>query len=483
MKLPIDDQGWTILPISATAKAIYVSTGGNDTNDGSTASKAVKTLVKANKLLDPKRQNVVYLRCGDTFNESFGWLQVSGPSVDQPLILTSYGSGNRPIVKPSKAKGVGLAAQGKANIIITDINFINGGKAEYGIYAAFVSNLLIEGCKIEQYNDNLCVQAPGKSMSDVTIRRNVIVDNHSPPDRHSQGIYAQDVLNLTLEENVFDHNGWFGTDVKAIFNHCAYIKESCTGFVARGNIFSNASATGLQARGGGQVEGNLVLDCPVGITFGLVNGDGHPAPGGVSGNLIGNVVVGGGDTGKERRGIGIVLGNTKIGGGTTVSGNIIANNKAKGTLPAISVECGVGKYDSEQVGFNDTTVSDNIVYRWPTALNVSGELKPGQSGKQGINRITVKDNQLLGKLTGAEKLGTITPAPPTSWPKADAALDASRIAMLAQARQQRRGNWALGATAAATIATIRAAFDPEVQVVVPAAPRCLACCPVHCSHP
>lgn len=480
MQLARDKDGWSILPIGATAKRVYVSaSNGNDANEG-TEAKPLKTLAKATKGFDPKRQNVVYLKSGDTWAESLGWLQVSGPSEAEPTIITSYSTGNRPIVKPSKAKDVGVAAQGKANLCLVDLHLTNGGSAEYGIYLAFVNNALVEGCRIEQFNDNICAQAPDKVMSNVTVRRNVIVDNHSPAERHSQGIYAQSVTSLTLEENLFDHCGWYGKDVKAIFNHGSYIKESCLGFVARGNVYANTSASGLQARGGGTVEGNLFIDCPVALTYGLVNGDGHPAAGGVTGSIGGNVILGGADTGTEKRGIGLVMGNTKQ---VAVTGNVIANDKSGGAYGAINFESGKGRYQDVAVGLNGLTVTGNTVYRWPKVITVAPDLTRGGKGLISIGTVTVSGNDFGGgKVVGADKLPAIPTTATTAYPNADALVTQDWAPWLAKARDNRRGNWLTEYTAEAAINKVKAAFtNTPTPAPVPAPkPACTGCCPLHC---
>src|SRR5207253_2289902 len=80
------------------------------------------------------------------------------------------------------------------------------------------------------------------------------------------------VAGLLLEENVFDHKGWGHGAGQTMFNHGAYVTATSSGLVAGGDVFSNASGFGLQARGGGDVQGNVFYNNANGFSFGLVSG-------------------------------------------------------------------------------------------------------------------------------------------------------------------------------------------------------------------
>ena len=126
------------------------------------------------------------------------------------------------------------------------------------------------------------------------IRRSVVIDSYSADGSHSEGLYANGVNGLLLEGNTFDHDGWNAsvavpkrrssimTPISPILLPAAVVRE---------NLFADASSHGLQARGGGDVENNIFLDDPTGMSFGLVNGS-PVTPGGVAGIVNGNVFIG-----------------------------------------------------------------------------------------------------------------------------------------------------------------------------------------------
>ncbi|MBE6883909.1 MAG: hypothetical protein E7487_04835 [Ruminococcaceae bacterium] len=78
----------------------YVSSDGNDTNDGTSPESAIQTLERAMQLsLNPG--DAILLRCGDVWSETFA-PTVSGEP-DSPLFLGSYGEGSRPALVGSSA--------------------------------------------------------------------------------------------------------------------------------------------------------------------------------------------------------------------------------------------------------------------------------------------------------------------------------------------------------------------------------------------
>ena len=266
-------------------------------------------------------------------------------------------------------------------------------------------DILIEDSAVRDYGTNIVVQAAHGPIRDVTIRRSAVLDAYCPT-AHSEGIYAEGVQGLTLEENVFDHNGWNESVDGArptIFNHNAYLTNTTTGVVVHGNIFANASSHGMQARGGGDVQDNVFLDNPIGLDYGLVRGS-PVTPGGVSGVVNGNVFLGTRDIDGAKRGIGMEVANTRPGIQTIVSNNIFSTDTDVGTggdrslaksdgFPAIMLVYGSDLTNPDQaVGINDLTVRGNIVYKWTAGLSVQDGMQPGGDGLRALNRLQVIDN-------------------------------------------------------------------------------------------
>src|SRR5205814_9152174 len=134
----------------------------------------------------------------------------------------------------------------------------------------------------------------------------------------AQGLYASKINGLTVDGNVFDHNGWNEAVAGAtanVFGHSMYLYESTSNVVVRNNIIANSASHGIQARGGGLVENNLFLKNPIGALLG--NGA-HVRAGGVTGSVRGNVFIDDRDTAGLARGWAIEVGNTARNGNTTV---------------------------------------------------------------------------------------------------------------------------------------------------------------------
>ena len=79
-------------------------------------------------------------------------------------------------------------------------------------------------CKFSFYTENISFDIG--PIQYVALRRNVIADAYST-NSHSQGIYADHVRRMLLEENVIDHNGWnesVNFASATIFNHNIYLQ-------------------------------------------------------------------------------------------------------------------------------------------------------------------------------------------------------------------------------------------------------------------
>jgi hypothetical protein len=144
---------------------------------------------------------------------------------------------------------------------------------------------------------------------------------------------------------------------KTIFNHNMYVQVTCENLTVKNNISVRAASHGLQARPGGIVEGNLFVDDPLGFSYGLVLGGSSPKPGGVTGEIRGNIVLSSADIEPVNlpRGIGVQLGNILS---LVMEDNIIAHDKSdKPYGDAIEIS-------NNGLGAHDITMQNNIIYDW-----------------------------------------------------------------------------------------------------------------------
>ena len=387
----LDANGWTTFTPSANARIIYVSSStGSDSNTGLSPNSPLKTIAEGLSLLRNGSDDQLLLKAGDTFHESINWPNVSGMSATNPIVISSYGTGPRPVIDSGTQDGLDIEGGGGitsiSNIAIVGLNFYAGGRdpnsPEYvsgvtsdptGINDLITgSNILIEDTEVSFYKDNVVLEAP---LTNVSLRRDIILDSYST-DAHSQGLYSDEVTNLILDGNVFDHNGWNASVPGAsptIFNHNIYIQSTNGPATLIDNISANASSHGAQVRNGGIVTDNLFVHDPIGL---LVAG--------TASTVSGNVVTESNDIDSaDPRGFGIDI-NPTTSGAIQVTNNIITHEAST---------AGDGFGISLEPGTTGDTVQNNIIYQWdspvvdsgsgnttsPNAINQSGYVDPNRT--------------------------------------------------------------------------------------------------------
>lgn len=406
LSVSLDAKGWTDVAPSKDTRIIYVSSSkGKDSNTGLNSSKPVKSLEYAMSLLRSGRPDWLLLKAGDVWYSNFKSWTASGRSAQEPMVISSYGKGERPVIESGASSGFVAQAKPISHLVINGLYFhantrdpdspdfkSTAGGDGLSIRSA-ADDILVENSVFDAYRNNISIQATHGPITNIRIRKSIVTDAYST-NSHSQGLYASGVNGLLLEDNVFDHNGWSETLKKAVatvFNHNVYLPPTNSNFVARGNIFANASSHGLQARCGGKIQGNIFIRNPIGLSFGLVNG-GSVKAGGVDGDVSGNVFLGSANIGNQKRGWAIEIGNTKRGGTTIIEGNVFAHDRLK-QFPAIVLTTGKDvKNPKDAVGINDVTIEGNVVYDWYKALEVSSALSATASGAQAISDVSIVKN-------------------------------------------------------------------------------------------
>lgn len=273
----VNKAGWSVLNPAPDTKFVFVSSSeGNDLNSGRSPAHAVRTLERAKELMRNDSADWMLLRKGDTWNESFGSWRISGRSIDEPVVIASYGEyGSRPLIRCDNEHGI-VAPYGDdvSHVAIVGLKFIadrDPGSSHRGIrWLSVGEGLLVEDCHIEGFFNNISIEGIGTGFENARIRRNIVIDAWSTSG-HAQGIFANDVTGLLIEENIIDRNGWNpdipGADATT-FKQNVYLQVGVTGVEFLGNITSRSSAAGLQARSGGTIEDNLVYANSMGIRFG-----------------------------------------------------------------------------------------------------------------------------------------------------------------------------------------------------------------------
>ena len=364
------DTGWTSHPFHSSGRTIYVSSSrGNDGFTGRSPSQAVRTLSRAKSLMRTGRPDRLLLKTGDAWNETFGDWGRSGLSAAYPMIIGAYGNGPRPIVRPGDNFGFRVMNVPAHHVAIVGIHFQADPKPlaprEAGItLLGPASDILIEDCFLEGFSVNISLQGFAGPLSDVRIRRCVIVDAVNARS-YAHGIYADTMTGLLVEECLLDYNGWRdGVFPKSQFNRNVYIQWDCEDVVFRGNITTRSSSAGASIRSGGIVDDNLCVANPIGIGLGSTSP--KAKAGGISGAIRNNVVLHSNDIESWAHGLGLWVSNVTPLNSLEISRNIIAHEKSTGEGRAINISA------SDDPVFN-AMISDNIVYDFGEVLNISGD--------------------------------------------------------------------------------------------------------------
>jgi len=375
--------GFTPIVRFNNTRVVYVSSSrGDDANDGLTEQTPVRSLRRGQDLLRNGYPDHMLLRCGDVWDgEALPGFNKSGASADRPLVISTYGTGARPlIIPPTASHGIALNTDRVNGLVIQGLHiyaatrdpgsprYINRDGSWDGIHVRlggtddgkFVRGLVIEDCVVTHFDtnievvddwpnvQNMGVGVPGRLQC--VIRRN-IVRYASGSDSHSVGIYIEGSRDSVIEYNLIDHNGWAQTDGNSHRNkrsHNIYAQSMNGPIVVRGNILTRGAAHALQLRPGGSVENNLMVRNALGF-FTTVNDS----------TVRYNVVLESEDMNPDiavdYRGHGMQSWNM---GRCEIVGNVFARRVGQLTRPAIEASA------------NTLIVRDNRVYDWATREGV-----------------------------------------------------------------------------------------------------------------
>jgi len=374
-----DANGFTTYTLAGDAIAVYVADDGNDANDGLTTSTPKLTIAAGYALLTSGKPDWLLLKRGSTFSTGLGHWRKLGRSTSEPMVIGTYGSAvARPILNTGTTSGMyregGGGSPSAVNYVsvlglhFTPNTYTGTGSPTGCSWLGPATGILIEDCVFDGYFNGITFQDDGTGgQTTVTVRRNYILNSYGNSG-HSQGIYADDVTGLTIEENVVDNTGIDGTEGPTIYKHDLYIGTGNTSVKVLNNVLSRASSHGVQLRCGGTATGNVVIQCPLAILLGGGDPVSETHTTGVTGRVCNNVILEGTDiTGALLRGYGIEL--TNIGfDGAIVADNVIANKTSTNAAGALILSA--DSYGSG-VGCNNLSVARNTVYNWRGGISIS----------------------------------------------------------------------------------------------------------------
>ena len=382
---------------SADSRLIYVSASGNDAGGAYTdiatqtdafdpqgAVSPYLTLSAATAQMRSGFPDWILLKRGDIWtDQTLNGAPQLGRSASEPMMMTYYGaSTNRPIVATGKSS-VYSKNNVTQHITMYGIDaYCHKRDPTNGAYDATPTtpsgigligtgdNITFDDCVFRFYQIGATIQGFSGLYNNVTLKRNIIVDNYPSNNvTHSQGSYIDKIDGLLIEENLFDLNGW-NPDITAaeatIFNHGFYIQVDAVGanIVVRDNVITRSSANAMQFRPGGLCQDNLMIENSIGIGTGY---GGFPYLAGTATSLVDNVILEGKDMdplniySEDSAAVWGITASTDAldnGGTLNITTNIIAHRVGNGSNSAMQNDAG-------------GTLTNNIIYDWNAGEDMS----------------------------------------------------------------------------------------------------------------
>lgn len=376
-----EEDGFSTFDIGPDSIVVYVSEEGDDASDGSTPDQPVRTLSRAAERVRDGENDFMLLRRGDTFRDQTLGRFKSGRDATHPLVVGSYGDSlELPRIENSDFF-INHDGQVRSFLAILDLHFVVSSRdpsdpafdgAGDGVfrYVGSGSHLLIEGCHLE-YGEIVVQSYDAGVYEDVEVRRNVVeksyhADTCSPGDPNGDntyrpsGMYSSHVERLTIEGNLFDHNGW-NQDVPSacatIYNHNLYLNG--TDVVIRDNLLARASSIQIKLRSdtssdmeGTVIENNHFVEGEIGVSIG---GNSEEAFRFVSSTIRRNVLSDIGRSQPTTRTLAWGL-DVQDNDGLLIEDNLLLNQHQSGVGNSYAVNLG-GATE------RDVTVRNNLFYR------------------------------------------------------------------------------------------------------------------------
>lgn len=303
-----------------------------------------------------------YEGMGGTSNARLITAGYSGESPLQPIYISSWGQGERPVIKDK----ISIFQLDSHNIVLDGIT-PEGGITNLGGDNFMVNDSEFSGRGLSIQN------VDGFTLRDSDLSH--IIAPEPTGDTWTgaaTALYVDKTGGILLEHNTFHHNGWEDNYLQNSssaggmppnqYSHNLYLQYNTTDVTFRDNITSQAASIGAQFRGGAFVEDNIFLDNNVAVN--VLGGDyNNFGPVGNFTFFTDNLITSGGHKSVESGyPVGArTLGITDRGRDTTFLDNIIAH-LADPNNPDEQAE--KGRTDESFVTENGIAYDDTIIFNW-----------------------------------------------------------------------------------------------------------------------
>ena len=251
--IQLSADGWTEFTPPADSRSVYVSSStGSDMNSGLTLELPLRTIRHARTKLRSGSADRLLLRSGDVFREGTISWEIRGRSETEPLLITGYGDGPRPVLVET-ALSYYWNANFPTDFSLDHVSVIGlefrgnyavnpaGANGTGVLLSGPMRGILFEDNLFSGYDSGVNVQVrqqPDDATTVFRFRRNAVVDNET------FGLLVSGGSGVVLEENLFDHNGHGGKG-PTFLKHNIYLKDVRNAVIS-GNIISRGGNFGTK---------------------------------------------------------------------------------------------------------------------------------------------------------------------------------------------------------------------------------------------
>jgi hypothetical protein len=388
----VDADGFAQLPLRSGAHRYFVSNSGSDSNSCTTAQAPLTPLATVSAgmaCIAGGNGDQVLLAEGSTFSDVLGsgnnptWLAFKGgyspeyPTVVEsydpadPLNETKYGRGDQRNARPVLTGSQNELTNGTTSYIaFKGLDFNPGNTPDHGFaFLGDVRYILLEN-NVFRYTgvsvDTSNYPSISPTASHFILRNNSLYGMWSTGGR-TGGFYISGVSGITVEDNVFYHDGWkigasrdddFSVGGATVFSHSYYLQTNTTGAIVRRNLSADGAGDGGIARGDSTFTENLFIDNPAAIGVGGGPQYNIDRPSGVTFDVSYNAIIGDADV-TSTHPLGWAINTTNGQSGSRVHNNLIIRSRNP-SGPAMSGF-------SNNAAFNQPSYAQydhNLMYQW-----------------------------------------------------------------------------------------------------------------------